>query len=383
MEVWIFDHVVWPKPGDRLQMPYSGTNWDPRLGVQNYEDHIRYLQRADELGFDAVCLAEHHFKSFGTCPSPNVMAAAVARHTSRAKLVVLGNCLPLHGHPIRLAEELAMVDVLSNGRLVSGFIRGGSTEWYAYNIDTEDVRGRFEEAWDLIVKCWTEPEPFSWHERHYQYENVSIMPRPVQQPHPPIVMAGNTAESLEWCARRRIPVASSFATTESMKETFDYYRRYAQEECGWTPGPEYFMVSRQVYVAPTSQQARDEVEPHILAAFAELPPARRMAPEVERFRDAGRTERSYEYKSTGHHVPAGRDGSYTYESIQQGGFCVLGDPDHVTREIKHQQEVLGVGAFLVYAPYATLPMSLTMQSMELFAKEGLPHLHAPAAVSAC
>jgi alkanesulfonate monooxygenase SsuD/methylene tetrahydromethanopterin reductase-like flavin-dependent oxidoreductase (luciferase family) len=377
MKVWLFDHIVWPKPGQRTLMPYPGTLWEPRLGMETYEAHLRYFQRGDELGFDGVCLAEHHFKPFGTCPSPNVMAAAVARETSHARIVLLGNCLPMHGHPVRMAEELAMVDVLSKGRLVSGFLRGGSTEWFAYNVEIDEIRGRFEEAWDLIVKCWTEPQPFAWHGQYYDYDNVAIMPRPVQQPHPPIMMAANTAESLEWCARRRIPVASSFATTDSMKETFDYYRRYAQEECGWTPGPEYFMVSRQVYCAPTNEQAREEVEEHILTAFQELPPARQLPPEVEKYRQAGRTERSHAYKSQGHHMPEGRVKTYTYEGIQRDGLCIMGDPEHVTREMKRQQEILGVGTFLIFAPFATLPMSSAMNSIELMAKEVLPHLREP------
>ena len=267
MKVWIFDIMLWPKEGHRKAFPYPGSQWDSQAAMESYHGHIRYLQRADELGFDGVCLAEHHFAPYGICPSPNVMAAVVATHTSHVKIGILGNCLPLHGHPVRLAEELAMVDVLSKGRLVSGFVRGGFPEYYAYNLDMSQSRGRFEEAWDLIVKCWTEVDEFAWQGKYFNYENISIMPRPVQTPHPPIVCAANTAESLEWLARKRIPLASSFASTKSIKETFDYYRKYAQQECGWTPRPESLMVSRQVYVAPTNKQAHEEVDNYLVAFF--------------------------------------------------------------------------------------------------------------------
>lgn len=377
MEVWLFDIMTWPKPGDgRLVMPYPGTEWDPQLGLETYHGHLRFLQRADELGYDGVCLAEHHSKPYATCPSPNVMAAAVATHTSHAKIVLLGNCLPLHANPVRLAEELAILDLLSKGRLVSGFIRGARTEWYMYSLDVNEIRGRFEEAWDLIIKCWTDPEPFSWQGQYFHYDNISIMPRPIQQPHPPLVMAASTAESLEWCARRRIPVASSFASTESTRETFDYYRRYAREECGWTPGPEYFMVSRQVYVAPTNEQARDEAGPHLMQFFTEAGPVRRHSAQIEAYRAGARTEHSYVYKSRQGdvHTQEDRSGTFTFEQMQGEGLAIVGDPDHVTEEIKAQQEVLGIGTFLTFVPFSTLPLSLATRSMELFAREVLPNL---------
>jgi alkanesulfonate monooxygenase SsuD/methylene tetrahydromethanopterin reductase-like flavin-dependent oxidoreductase (luciferase family) len=375
MKVWLFDIMFWPKEGNRQAFPYPGTLWDSQAGMDAYEGHLRYLQRADALGFDGVCLAEHHFAPYGICPSPNVMAGAVATHTSHARLVLLGNCLPLHASPVRMAEELAMVDVMSKGRLVAGFLRGGFTEWYAYSINAEEARGRFEESWDLIVKCWTEPEPFAWHGEYFNYENVSIMPRPIQRPHPPIIMPGSTAESLEWCARHRTPIASSFATIESMLNTFDYYRKYAREECGWTPGPEHLMVSRQVYVAPTNAQAREDSERYLLQFFEEVPVARRLGPRVEEYRASTRTERSYHYKAPQDvHTPEQYAGHFTYEHILESGYAIIGDPDYVTREIKRQQEMLGVGTFILYMPFSTMPLSMATEAMELFAKDVLPNL---------
>jgi alkanesulfonate monooxygenase SsuD/methylene tetrahydromethanopterin reductase-like flavin-dependent oxidoreductase (luciferase family) len=374
MKVWLFDIQFWPKRGERKLIPYPGTLWDDAAGIEQYQGHLKYLERADALGYDGVCLTEHHYQVHGS-PSPNVMAAAVAARTSQAKLVLMGNCLPLHANPVRLAEELAMLDVLSNGRLVSGFLRGGFTEWYTYAIDGSEARGRFEEAWDLIVKCWTDPEPFDWEGTYYKYPHVSIMPRPLQKPHPPIVMPANTAESIEWAARKRVPLASSFSPTYSMKDTFNYYRKFAQEECGWTPGPEHCMVSRQVYVAPTNQQARDEAEQYIMEFFAEIPTAHKYGPEIEAYREATRTARSYAYKSQGAvHTPEAREGTFTFEGLQEDGFCIIGDPDYVTKEIKYQEKELGVGTLMTYVPFSVLPLTLATKSMELFAKEVLPNL---------
>lgn len=380
IEAWVFDQFYWPREGaDRFLIPFPGRCWDPQVGLQQYADHLRYLRRADELGFDGVCLTEHHFAPFGL-PSPNIVAAALAVQTSHAKLVLMGNCIPLHAHPVRLAEELAMIDLLSNGRLVAGMLRGGFTEWYAYGIDATTARERFEEAWELMVDCWVKPEPFAWNGNYFQYPDISITPRPIQQPHPPMVMPASTAESIEWCARHRTPMASSFAPTESMVDNFDYYRHYAQTECGWTPGPEHIMFSRQLYVARTDEQAREEAAPHLEAFWREIPVARKMSDPVERYRASQRTERSFAYKK-GHSA----DGPYLAETLAAGGvpsfdwliekgLAIIGSPDTVMRQIRHQQERLGAGTMMIYSPFGTLPVEMATRSIELFAKEILPSL---------
>lgn len=275
-----------------------------------------------------------------------------------------------------------MIDVLSNGRLVSGMLRGGSSEWYSYNVNPDTVRECFEEAWQLIIDCWTEPQPFAWHGKHFDYDTVSITPRPVQKPYPPLIMGASTAESIEWCARKRVPLACSFAPTDSMKENFEYYREYARKECGWSPGPEHALFSRQIYVAPTNEQARREAGPHLSAFWGELRIARELPEEIERYRRASRTERSFAYKKG---KAAGAQ--FMKEAFASGeppnldwliehGMAIVGDPEMVTKELKYQQEQFGAGTVMIYSPFATLPVDLATKSMELFAREVLPNLRA-------
>ncbi|HLY66399.1 MAG TPA: LLM class flavin-dependent oxidoreductase, partial [Chloroflexota bacterium] len=368
-------------PGeDRLLYPFPGRQWDPQVGLEQYHDHLEYLQRADDLGFDGICLTEHHYTVHGL-PSPNIMAGAVAVKTSNVKIVLMGNCVPLHGHPVRLAEELAMVDVLSRGRLVAGMLRGGFMEWYSFSIDGVTARERFEEAWELIEACWTEPEPFEWNGKHFHYENISITPRPIQKPHPPLAMAASTAESIEWCVNKRVPMASSFAPTESMRENFAYYRKYAAEQHDWHPGPENFMFSRQLYVAPTTRQAREEADPHLIEFFEEIPVARKFPEQIERYRAMSRTDRSFDYKQ-GKVAGAqflgesmGGDGhGPNIDKLIEDGLVIVGDPEEVTCQILHQRERLGADTMMIYSPFATLPVSMATKSMELFAKEVLPNL---------
>ena len=123
MKVWLFDIMMWPHPGERTRYPFPGRLYDRKLGQVLYRDHLEYMVRAEELGYDAVCFTEHHYGTNGLSPSPNVMAAAVASRTSRIKLALMGNCLPMHAHPVRVAEEIAMLDNLSNGRVISGVFR--------------------------------------------------------------------------------------------------------------------------------------------------------------------------------------------------------------------------------------------------------------------
>src|SRR5205814_7029266 len=139
-------------------------------------------------GFDAIGINEHHAKPYGLMPSPNLVAAALSQRTRRIKIAILGNLPALHDNPVRLAEEIAMLDCMSGGRIISGFVRGVPQEYLALSVPIADARERLGEAWDLIVKSWTHHAPSAWHGKYFNYGRVSIWPRPRQHPHPPIVL---------------------------------------------------------------------------------------------------------------------------------------------------------------------------------------------------
>src|SRR5918999_467416 len=136
--------------------------FDPERGAELYHRYLDELEYAEQLGFDGICVNEHHQTPYGLMPSPNIIAAALARRTSRATIMVLGNALPIRDDPLRVAEEIAMLDHLTNGRLVSGFVRGIGFEYFAHSISPTESRARFYEAHDLIVKAWTSEERFEW-----------------------------------------------------------------------------------------------------------------------------------------------------------------------------------------------------------------------------
>ena len=372
MKVSLLSTMAWPYQPAEIPDPFPGSFYDRLLAKELYDGYLALFKRADELGYDGIFVAEHHYSKTGTAPSPNLMAAAIATHTQYARIGLMGNCLALHAHPVRLAEELAMIDVLSNGRLVSGFIRGNTREYRAYGIDISRARGMFEEAWELIVKAWTEPEPFAWHGKHYYYDTVSILPRPLQLPHPPIIAAANSAESVEWAAEHRVSLMTAFSTTEQMGQTFAYYRRYAEEQCGWTPAPSDMGISRQVYVAETDGRARAEAEEFMYHYYLATSSAEER--QLLRTMEAARnTERSYSYKG-GTHTGRPTMDVVDCERLLRDGYCIVGSPDTVTRCIQEQQRTTGAGVLLTYLPWGNMSVAQAMRSLELFAKEVMPNL---------
>ena len=222
MKLYNFDLLAYPHvPKDAPRTPVPSNFFDPFKGAANYAEHLEEMTYCEELGLDGVVFNEHHYSSYGTMPSPNLIAAALSQRTKRIKIGVLGNILPLRNHPVRVAEEYAMIDCLSNGRLIAGFVRGIPAEYVWYGVNPEESRGRFQEAYDLIMTAWTN-SVWSFEGEFYKLKDCAIWPRPLQQPHPPIWIAARSAESIEWCVKRHLPCAQVYQTTAQIEDTFNY-----------------------------------------------------------------------------------------------------------------------------------------------------------------
>src|SRR5215471_2364540 len=162
MRFFFFHLMSWPYLPDDFEDRYdSAWIWcpnglfDPEKGAQLYNDYIDTLVYAEQVGFDGVCVNEHHQNAYGLMPSPNLIASILARQTSRVKIAVIGNALPLYNPPSRIAEEFAMIDCISGGRLISGFPVGTPMDTcYAYGQNPSLLRARYHEAHDLIVQAW-------------------------------------------------------------------------------------------------------------------------------------------------------------------------------------------------------------------------------------
>lgn len=224
---------------------------------KSFDHGLAMARRADALGFDWVSVSEHHYAPYIQTPNPCVMAAALSQVTTRAKIALLGPLVPLT-NPVRLAEEIAMLDMLSGGRVVVLFLRGTPNEHRTYDNDPATTRAQTQEGIDLIVKAWTSDEPFAWDSGEYRFGTVSVWPRTVQLPHPPLFGSGNSEESIAFAAERGMGIAFSFASPDVVRDWVKLYHD-AAAEAGWQPRPEQILYRGIAYAAGTDAQAIDDM----------------------------------------------------------------------------------------------------------------------------
>src|SRR5918911_83136 len=233
--------------------PVSPVLFDPEVGEPSVQAGIELFEMADELGFDWVSITEHHYSPRQLTPNPLLLAGALSKRLRRAKIAILGSTIPLL-NPVRVAEEFAILDLLCGGRLVVGLLRGTAPEYLTYSTNPAESRERYEEGLELILKAWTEPQPFGWEGRYYQFRTVSIWPRPLQQPHPTVFLSGNSPDSGSLAARHHLGMALSFRSLEGAIQLAQHYREEAAG-CGWQPTPDDIAYRGHIHVAETDEEA--------------------------------------------------------------------------------------------------------------------------------
>jgi alkanesulfonate monooxygenase SsuD/methylene tetrahydromethanopterin reductase-like flavin-dependent oxidoreductase (luciferase family) len=377
VKLYNFDLLAYPHvPKEAPRTPVPSSYFDPVKGAANYNEHLEEMTYCEELGFEGVVFNEHHYSAYGTMPSPNLIAAALSQKTSRIKIGVLGNILPLRNHPVRVAEEYAMIDCLSNGRLIAGFVRGIPPEYIWYGVNPEESRGRFEEAYDLIMTAWTQPV-WSHEGKFYQLKDCAIWPRPLQQPYPPIWIAARSAESIEWCVKHHLPTAQVYQTTSQIEDTFGYYRKVARDE-GWEATPDDFILCRHIYVDESDKKAQEFAEPAMRYFFTVFNRGFNEAINKDavsqRLTAALTTERSFSYFREGNRER--RDFSkLDFDGLLSTGYMIAGNPDSVARQIMDQMKQVGAGHFMGMFHIGNLHHDKVISSLNLFKKEIMPRLH--------
>lgn len=385
MKVFVFDLLPYNanldhlKDGAELPWPLAKRHFDAGTAVRTYEQHLEAWQELDRLGYDGVGFNEHHTSPYGLMNSPNLMAAAVSQRTKNLKLLIYGNLLPLH-EPIRLAEELAMIDCMSNGRLISGFARGIPREYSVYNVPLADSRARFEEAWQIVRGAWTE-EVFSFEGRFWKYKDVAIWPRPVQQPHPPVWMPVTTSkESIEWAARNDVPITPGIGTRGLQEDVIRYYARCLAAN-GRRLTPDHLKISANVHVADSKEQAIREAGPHLLyfnrTLFSHgnvtdhnpLQQAGYMSDAAldyvrpENLRSAARAREDFRNMTMD-------------DVVRQAEAMPWGSAGEVRDRIIEEADHLGASTVLVHLNRGDMPHELFMEQIRRFAAEVLPALQA-------
>ena len=247
---------VWPMP--------PGA-YDQDAGAQVYQGMVERVTFAEQLGFDWISLSEHHYSPRILTPSPPMAAAYIAARVHAITIALLGPIVA-HSNPVRLAEELAMLDTMAPGRVVIGLLRGTSNEALTYDLNPGESRERTDEGMELILKAWSEPQPFGWQGRHFQYRTVSVWPRPTTQPHPPTYALGTSREAAEFAARNRVGLGVSYGPFDVMGKATGYYR----EQCArhnWAPEPDQIIFRANIILAET-----DDAAQRMLGAYPARPP---------------------------------------------------------------------------------------------------------------
>ncbi len=345
------------------------TFYDPKKGHALYNRYLDELEYGESLGFDGLCVNEHHQTAYGMMPSPIVTAAALARRTTKAKIAILGSALPLRSHPLMVAEEHAMIDNITGGRLISGFVRGIGAEYHIFGTNPTFSHERFHEAHDLIVRSWTEPGPFEFHSKHYHVEYVNVWPRPYQQPHPPIwIPSQGSRETIEFAARpdHKYTYLQTFSPIKAVAKYLQLYRDTALG-FGYTSKPSQLGWASMVYVGDTDESALAEAGIHFenfRNRFLKKP--------LEMLLPPGYTSR----ESMKGMAAAKGDitGTMDAKRAVELGMFVCGSAKTVRETLIRYAKEIGFGNLLTMLQFGTLPADLTRRNMERFATEVMPEL---------
>lgn len=369
MENYAF-HLMPYRDSDDPAWPFLDDPWDPELGHQYLNEYFDQLELADELEFDAVGVNEHHFSTHSTQVAPNLSAAHLAARTDDVDLALLGNIIGARRNPIRVAEEIAWLDNLTGGRIISGFPRGIPPEFLAASLNFEESRSRMEEAWELIEKAWTEDEPFDWNGDHYQFEKIFVRPKPYQDPHPELWMPAESDESHHFAADKQLPIGSPFHKSKDMAEFFQNYRDIAETEYNWTPQDKDFTVLRHIYVAESTEKAYEEAEEHLRHFFRHSLLGLYLGV-LPRFMGHGFYDPEhhdvYIDNLTGYGVLAHE---YDFKEYLDEGVFIVGEPEEAVAEIERQYEELGgFGRFAGLFQFGDMPHNKAVKNMELYADE--------------
>jgi alkanesulfonate monooxygenase SsuD/methylene tetrahydromethanopterin reductase-like flavin-dependent oxidoreductase (luciferase family) len=348
--------------------------WDSRKGHHLYNEYLDELEFAEKMGMDGICVNEHHANGYGLMPSPNLMAACLARRTSRADLVVLGNSLALYNPPLRVAEEFAMLDCISGGRLVAGFPVGTSMDDnFAYGIVPTTLRERHYEAHDLIMKAWTTPEPFTFNGRYTKIRYVNIWPRPLQKPHPPVwVPGGGSVETWDWVLERGYVYCylSYFGYQHGKKVMDGFWEKVAAKGVEANPYRAGFL--QLVLVSESDAQAEKDYAKHVdyffnrclhvYSGFADAPGYRTEA-----------TIRAGLQAQVGSVADMFRYG-LTWKEFIERGYIIAGSPATVRDRLTEAIKGLRIGQLMILQQVGSMPKNLVLKNTELFAKEVMPSI---------
>ncbi len=348
--------------------------YDPVKGNTVYNDYLDELEFADTVGFDGVCVNEHHSNAYGLMPSPNIMAATLTRRTKNASIVVMGNSIALYNPPVRVAEEFAMLDVMSGGRLVAGFPVGTSMDTnFTYGVPGAQLRERYYEAHDMIMQAWKDKGVSHFNGKFNQIRYMNPWPRPLQDPHPPIwIPGGGSIETWEWCADMAYLYSYlSFSGYMRAKAIMDgFWKR--MEDKQKEPNPHQAGFFQVICVANSYDEAKRLYGKHIEYFY------QRCLHVFPGFADAPgyRTNRTVKagMKSMMDLAAARSTMSFDFDSLAKAGYIIAGNPDDVAQQIDTLTTDLNIGQLMCGLQMGSMPRDAVFYNTKLFAEKVAPKL---------
>jgi len=325
-------------------------------------EQMGLMRAAEDLGFDSVWPAEHHFTEYGYCASPALSLAAIANETKRIRLGTGIVVLPLN-HPLRVAEDYAFLDHLSDGRVDLGVGRGYQPlEFERYGVDQTTTRAQFDEALQILRQAWGTGR-VDFDGQHFQFHDVPVRPTPLQEPHPPIWMAALSPETFELAGRYGLNLlyGSVFGLSpeNARSRRRDYHRGLAA--AGHRPEGKSAGCLTMVYVADTMEQARAEFRDPVLWYYETI--AKYVAPK------SGAIS-SYEMYSAFRDVASSAD----WDSLIERDAVICGNPDFVGEKLRDFQQIYGFTDVLCWTRLGGLDHRKVLRSMELMRDKVIPNL---------
>ena len=353
---------------DRHQFP---PNWpvpaahqDSQVAMRSYDEGMAECELAEAVGFDWVSLSEHHYSGNRMTPNPAVMAAAVAQRCPRVKIALLGQLLPII-NPVRAAEEIGMLDNLTGGRLVVAFMRGVLSEDQVYDLNPAEGRDRLTEGMDLVIRALTEPQPFSWEGRYYRYRTVSVWPRPVQQPMPPVIVATRSEDAVRYAADHRLGLGVSYDPVDATARVVEKYVQLCGD-AGWEPSPDQIVYRGGICLGETDAEAQSIMD-NLEARGVQRGLA--VGPTLTRAVQSARAGEAFD----GSRVFSADGNTGGVRSIRSMvGF--VGGPDTIVGQLKAFRRQCGVGVVDLAFQQPGISHEQVMKEIELFSREVLPRV---------
>jgi alkanesulfonate monooxygenase SsuD/methylene tetrahydromethanopterin reductase-like flavin-dependent oxidoreductase (luciferase family) len=376
MRAWHFSENAYhllpdPRQYDSIRVTLPNRYYDPKLGADLYHRYIDEWVIAEELGLE-IMVNEHHQTATNLNPAAPIIMGILARETKKARLLILGNPIANRREPVRVAEEMAMVDVYSRGRLECGFVRGVPYELSAGNHRPTRMMERFWEAHDLILKAWTSHNgPFNWEGKYFHHRQVNIWPRPYQQPHPPVWITALSPDSAKQVAERGYVIACFLTGFEGTRAVFDSYRARRAELGLTAPRADRFAYAALVYTGETDEEGLAGARKLMWYVEANKVPFQFTNPPG--YHPIAVTVRTLK-------TPGGAGIFKMFhnpklEEFMAHGLVFAGNPDSVYRQIMRMyNHVGGFGHLLIMGQAGFLDHKETVKGMTMFAKEVYPRL---------